>query len=97
MPLSDVPSDPELWEAYDLYARYEETESLSDAHIFRRACIIMLRRRPQRSETNGYRVDFFDIQKELTEVRRWIGANKRVTAGTASTSAKYADFSRLRD
>lgn len=91
--LSSSSSDQQVWDAYDDNASYEEDSSVSKARTFITACVILLRRRPQRVSTNGYAVDFDPdtIQNELKRAREW-----QATNSASGESVRYLDFRNLR-
>ena len=91
--LSSASTDQQIWDSYDDSASYEEDSSTSKCQSFITACIILLRRRPQRISTNGFAVDFEAtvVQEELKRAREWRSMNS-----ASGESVRYLDFSDLR-
>jgi len=93
--ISSSSTDPEIWDAYDDNASYEEDVSRTKALAFITACRIILRRRPESTSRDGQgSVSFESIREEMDSARAWLAGHP---ASSSGRSSRYSDFSNFRD
>lgn len=93
--LSRTSTDQEVWESFDDNASYEEDASPAKAAAFITACRILMRRRPQSSNTDGTMITFETISGLYEEARKWLAANR--TNGAGAGGVRHLDLSGVRD